>query len=276
MSQPQTFPLWPGEVPGAKGKRPEDIPTLTSYLPPAGKKPTAAVVIFPGGGYVNLMMVKEGSDFALWLNERGIAAFVLKYRLSSGGYHYPEISNDAARAIRHIRAHAADWNIDPEKIGVMGSSAGGHLVSYCVTHFDAGNSRAADPVERSGSRPDFGILCYPVISFARESQTRTHFLGEKLSPKLIKLTSSEGNVTPETPPCFILHTANDQIVSAEHPLIFALALQKHKVSYALHLYPDGFHGIGLGVEGYIPGTGQKLHPWTVELALWLSEQKLSV
>lgn len=273
MSAPEIIPLWPQRPPGARGERPEDVPTLTIYCPPS-EKVRAAVLIFPGGGYWDLMDSYEGKDFALWLNERGIAAFVLRYRLAAHGYHYPEITDDATRAIRHIRTHCAQWNIDPARIGVMGASAGGHLASFTVTHFDEGNSTATDLVERVSSKPDFGILCYAVLSFtAFESGTMKNLLGENPSADLVKFTSSELQVTAQTPPCFIWHTSNDPVVPAENALLFAQALQKQGVPYSLHLYPSGPHGIGLGVYGYLPGSSIPLHPWTRELSLWLERFK---
>ena len=270
---PHEFPLWPPSPPHALGNNPErDIPTLTSYLPEKKSANMAAVVLFPGGGYWELMDY-EGRDFALWLNERGIAAFVLKYRLACNGYHHPAITEDGMRAVRHVRAHAVEWNIDPARIGIMGSSAGGHLASIAMVHGDAGNPQSEDPVERAGSRPDFGILCYAVISM--ELQPMKNLTGEAPSRDLVRHLCTELHVTRETPPCFIWHTQDDKVVKAEHALRFASALQAHGVSFALHIYESGTHGMGLGVYGYNPGDSKELHPWTLELSRWLVNKGLT-
>ena len=146
------IPLWPDGAPGALGGTTNDIPTLTPYLPDAANLSGAAIVICPGGGYAHLAP-HEGNDFALWLNQHGVTCFVLKYRLGSHGYRHPAMLQDAARAVRLVRARAAEWNIDPKRVGIMGSSAGGHLASTLMTHFDSGQPDAADPVERQSSRP---------------------------------------------------------------------------------------------------------------------------
>ena len=142
-----SFPLWPGDVPGALGKAPADIPTLTPFFPSQETATGAAIIICPGGGYAHLAP-HEGEGYAHWLNENGIAAFVLKYRLGSDGYRHPAMLQDAARAVRLVRANAAGWRIDPNRLGIIGSSAGGHLASTLLTHFDAGDSNAVDVVER--------------------------------------------------------------------------------------------------------------------------------
>ena len=158
-----SFPLWNKEVPGALGTAEKDVPTLTVYLPEEGKATGAAIVICPGGGYGGLAQ-HEGKDYAEWLATNGVAGFVLKYRLGPAGYRHPVMLQDAARAIRTVRARAAEWKVDPKRVGIMGSSAGGHLASTLLTHFDQGNSNANDPIEKQSSRPDLGILCYPVIT----------------------------------------------------------------------------------------------------------------
>ena len=152
--------LWPDAAPGALGSDSKDIPTLTPFLAKPGQATGAAVVICPGGGY-GALAEHEGKGYALWLNEQGIAGFVLKYRLGSAGYRHPVMLGDAARAVRLVRARAAEWQVDPQRVGIMGSSAGGHLASTLLTHFDAGDTNATDLVERQSSRPDLGILCRP-------------------------------------------------------------------------------------------------------------------
>ena len=182
----------------------KDIPTLTPFLPAPEKATGAAIVVCPGGGYGGLAG-HEGKDYALWLNELGIAAFVLKYRLGSGGYRHPIMLNDAARAIRPVRARAAEWKLDANRIGIMGSSAGGHLASTLLTHFDAGNPNSDDPIEKVSSRPNLGILCYAVISMTNElthGGSRNNLLGNNPDDELVKLLSNELQVTKETPPTF--------------------------------------------------------------------------
>lgn len=271
-AQTNPFPLWADGAPGALGTADKDVPTLTPYLVPAaaGAKPVAAVVICPGGGYGGLAP-HEGKDYALFLNELGISAFVLKYRLGSGGYRHPIMLNDAARAVRTVRARATDWNVDPQRIGIMGSSAGGHLASTLLTHFAAGDSSAADPIERVSSRPDLGILCYAVISFGKFTHTgsRDNLLGKNAPEDMIKLLSNELQVTAQTPPTFLWHTVEDKAVPVENSMMFAEALRKNGVPFDLHLYEKGGHGLGLGTRELNP---EKRHAWTHDLAFWLQER----
>lgn len=261
------FPLWPEGAPGALGTAAKDIPTLTPYFANPATATGAAVVVLPGGGYGGLAP-HEGRDYAMWLNELGISAFVLKYRLGSGGYRHPIMLNDAARAIRYVRSKAGEWKLDPKRIGIMGSSAGGHLASTVLTHFDAGDPNAADPIDRQSSRPDLGILCYPVITMGEKTHqgSRRNLLGDNPSPELIKLLSNELQVTKDTPPTFLFHTAEDTAVPVENSLMFADALAKNRVPFSLHVYPKGPHGIGLGTPNWDPSSR---HPWVTECALWL-------
>ena len=196
--------LWPNAAPGALGKEEKDIPAITPYVPELDKGAGAALVVCPGGGYGGLAQ-HEGKDYALWLNQHGITAFVLRYRLGSNGYRHPAMLNDAARAVRLVRARAGEWKLDPHRIGIMGSSAGGHLASTLLTHFDSGKPDADDPVERQSSRPDIGILCYPVITMGERTHqgSKNNLLGKEPTPELVKLLSNELQVTKETPPCFI-------------------------------------------------------------------------
>ncbi len=260
--EPQAMPLWPEGAPGALGDKESDIPTLQAYLPESSSVSVPAIVVCPGGGYGGLAR-HEGHDYALWLNEQGLAAFVLKYRLGSKGYRHPAMLQDAARAVRMVRAKASEWKVDPKRVGIMGSSAGGHLASTLVTHFDAGDSAATDPVERQSSRPDIGILCYPVISMGPwgHGGSRRNLLGDKPSQDVIWNLSNELQVTPETPPCFLWHTAEDKAVPLENSLLFAAALSKAGVPLDLHIYQKGRHGIGLA-------NG---HQWTQALRFFLQE-----
>ena len=264
------FALWTGDAPGALGKDAKDIPTLTPYFAPPAKATGASVIICPGGGYAQLAP-HEGFHYALWLNEQGVTGFVLKYRLGTGGYKHPAMMQDVQRAIRYVRANAEKWRLDPKRIGVMGSSAGGHLASTALTHFDSGDEAAADPIDRVSSRPDLGILCYPVITMGPNTHagSRQNLLGDNPDPKLVELLSNEKQVTRHTPPVFIVHTFEDPAVKVENVMDFAASLRRNGVPFALHIYPKGGHGMGLGTAQWDPGNR---HPWTFECARWLKEQ----
>ena len=266
------IPLWPEGAPGALGDKDDDKPTLTAFLPAPEKATGAAIVICPGGGYGGLAP-HEGAGYAEWLAENGIAGIVLKYRLGSKGYRHPAMLNDAARAVRLTRARAGEWKIDAKRVGIMGSSAGGHLASTLLTHFDAGKADATDPVERFSSRPDLGILCYAVISMGPNTHggSKQNLLGNSPAPELVELLSNEKQVTKETPPCFIWHTWEDDAVKVENSLDLAAAQRKAGVPFDLHIYQKGPHGIGLsiGKNGAAPG---EVHPWAKDLMVWLKVQ----
>ena len=271
FAQPQSpIPLWPDGAPGALGTNANDIPTLTAYLPATNIATGAAVVICPGGGYGGLA-AHEGNDYALFLNQQGVAGFVLKYRLGSHGYRHPAMLQDVQRAIRLVRARAADWKIDPKRVGVMGSSAGGHLASTAVTHFGAGTPDAVDRVDRESSRPDLGILCYPVITLGPKTHqgSKQNLLGNNPDPELVKFLSSERQVTKDTPPCFLWHTSEDTAVPVENSLEFAAALQRSGVPFDLHIYQQGRHGLGLADKPPFKNA----HPWAADLVFWLQAQK---
>jgi acetyl esterase/lipase len=271
QAQPSNaFPLWPGGAPGYLGTADKDVPTLTPFIPDSAKATGAAFVICPGGGY-GALAPHEGEHYARFLNEQGIAGFVLKYRLGSGGYRHPAMLQDAARALRTVRARAGEWKLDSKRIGIMGSSAGGHLASTLLTHFDAGKSDAEDPIERQSSRPDAGILCYAVITMGEFTHqgSRQNLLGKDPSPGLVRELSNELQVTKETPPCFIWSTEEDKAVPVENSLQFAAALRKAGVPFDLHFYQKGPHGIGLGSSNYDP---TKWHPWTHDCVYWLKVQ----
>jgi acetyl esterase/lipase len=270
-AQMQTpIPLWPDGAPGALGNSTNDIPTLTPYFPDATNATGAAMVICPGGGYAHLAP-HEGNDYALWLNQHGVTCFVLKYRLGANGYRHPVELQDSARAVRTVRARADEFKIDPKRIGIMGSSAGGHLASMVMTHFDFGDTNASDVIERQSSRPDIGILCYPVITMGIETHggSKTNLLGKNPPPELVKLLSSELQVTSNTPPCFIWTTSEDKTVPPENTLLFAAALQKNHVPYDLHIFQKGGHGMGLGNH---KDPTAPLHPWTADCLFWLKAQ----
>lgn len=260
--------LWPGGAPGALGDADADKPSLTPFL---AKSPNGtAVVVCPGGGYQNLAFEKEGTDIAKWLNSLGISAFVLKYRLGPK-YHHPAMIHDAQRAIRTVRSRAAELHVQPDRIGIWGFSAGGHLASTAATHFDSGDPSAADPIERAGSRPDFAILSYPVISMNSEivhKGSRTNLLGAEPDPKLADDLSNDERVTAQTPPTFLFHTTTDATVPVENSVRFYMALRKAGVPAELHIFQNGPHGVGLAP------TDATLSAWPSLLANWLRERGL--
>ncbi len=259
----QPIKLWPGAAPGAIGNEPEDVPTITPYLPPRERATGAAVVVCPGGGY-QMLADHEGRPVAEWLNSIGVAAFVLKYRIAPR-YHHPAPMLDAARALRTVRARAAEWGIDPRRIGILGFSAGGHLASTAATHFDAGRADSADAIERVSSRPDLVILIYPVITMREQTHggSKRNLIGEHPDPRLVALMSNDEQVTKETPPAFLIHTVNDDAVPVENSLLFAAALRRAGVPYEMHLYERGPHGFGLAPNDPV------LSSWPERCADWL-------
>jgi acetyl esterase/lipase len=262
--------LWPNGAPGALGVTSNDIPTLTPYLPEGRRATGAAMIICPGGGYAALSP-REGGDYALWLNQYGITCFVLKYRLGSNGYHHPAMLQDVSRAMRFVRAYAANWKIDPQRIGIMGSSAGGHLASTLLTHFDSGDPDAKDPIERESSRPDLGVLCYPVITMSGplvNVGSKVNLLGVNPSPELVQLLSNELQVTTNTPPCFVWTTYENKIVPLENSLEFISALRKNGVPFSFHIYEKGGHGMGLMDKPPFLHP----HPWAADCLFWLKER----
>jgi acetyl esterase/lipase len=264
QSAPAALPLWLEGAPEAKGAQAEDVPSLQHYPAPADKASGAAIIVCPGGGYGRLAP-HEGHDVALWLNRLGVTAFVLKYRLGPR-YQHPAMLRDAQRAIRTVRARAAEWKVDPQRIGIMGFSAGGHLASTAATHFDDGKPQAGDPIERASSRPDLAILGYPVITMTRpftHSGSLKNLLGENPDPQLVELLSNEKQVSAGTPPTFLFHTVDDGGVPVENSTLFADALRRHKVPYEMHLFEHGRHGVGLAKDD------PALSLWAVLLENWL-------
>jgi acetyl esterase/lipase len=231
------------------------------------------MVICPGGGYGGLAN-HEGDHYARFLNESGITAFVLKYRLGSAGYRHPVMLQDAARAVRLVRARASEWNLNPDKIGIMGSSAGGHLASTLLTHHDAGVPDHTDPIERQSSRPNLGVLCYAVITLGEFTHqgSKRNLLGENPAPELVHNLSNETQVKSDTPPCFVWHTWKDTGVPVENSLQFAAALRRAGVPFDLHVYQEGRHGLGLGTGEWNP---DRRHPWTRDLVFWLVAQNFA-
>ena len=255
--------LWPGGAPGALGNEDADRPNLTIYLPQTNGV-QSGVVVCPGGGYGMLAVDHEGKQIADWLNARGVAAFVLRYRLGPR-YHHPIELGDAQRALRFVRYHAADYGIAPDRIGIWGFSAGGHLASTAGTHFDSGQTGAPDPIDRVSSRPDFMILCYPVISFTTpyvHLGSMKNLLGDKPDPQLAASLSNETQVTPQTPPTFLFHTTTDSGVPVENSVLFYLALRKAGVPAEMHIYEEGPHGVGLALfDPILSAWSRQLEPW---------------
>lgn len=260
--------LWPNGAPEALGSGDVDKPSITPYL---AKSPNGtAVIVCPGGGYAHLAMDHEGVQIAKWLNSLGITAFVLQYRLGPK-YHHPAMIDDAHRAIRTVRTRAASLHIHPDRIGIWGFSAGGHLASTAATHFDAGDPNASDPIDRAGSRPDFAILSYAVISLNSEYAhvgSRDNLLGKTPDRKLVDDLSNDQRVTAQTPPTFLFHTSADTAVPAENSVRFYLALRKAGVPAELHIFQNGPHGVGLAP------TDATLSAWGGLLANWLRERGL--
>ena len=265
LQDPHTLLLWQGRAPGALGGEDRDKPAFTVYMPPNTAGPLTAVIIAPGGSYRSLSMNNEGRAPANFLNSLGVAAFVLRYRLGPQ-YHHPVELGDMQRAIRTVRARAAEWHIAPDRIGVMGFSAGGHLASSASTHFDDGRSDADDPIDRVSSRPDFAVLCYPVISFVEpfaHQGSKTFLLGDRPDAELARSLSSETQVTASTPPTFLFHTNADATVPVENSVAYFLALRKAGVPAELHVFKEGRHGVGLAMQD------AALAEWSRLLANWL-------
>jgi acetyl esterase/lipase len=274
-SSPTVELLWPDGAPGAKGTDDGDKPTLTIYLPARELATGTAVVICPGGGYGHLAMDHEGHQIAQWLNSLGVAGFILKYRHrnSGAGYGHPAPIQDAQRAIRTVRSRAAQWNIDPGRIGIIGFSAGGHLASSAGTHFQTRYSDVKDQIDRVSCRPDFMILMYPVISFT-ESYThkgsRTNLLGKNPDPSLVEAFSNERQITPQTPPTFLVHADDDRGVPPENSIAFYLGLRKANVPAEMHIYEKGGHGFG-------PGKDKgPVSSWMTRCADWMQSRGLLV
>jgi len=265
LADGQVIRLWTGSAPGALGSDDSDIPALAAYLPRTMAASTPAVIICPGGGYRNLASNHEGRQVANYFNSLGMAAFVLRYRLGPR-YHHPIELGDAQRAIRTLRSHATQWQLDSARIGIVGFSAGGHLAMSTSTLFDAGDPRAADAIDRVSSRPDFVVLGYPVISMVASwthKGSKTNLLGDAPDESLARTLSGELAVTKETPQTFIFHTADDPAVPVENSLHYFLALRQAGVPAEMHVFEHGPHGVGLANDN------PALAPWSTLLANWL-------
>jgi acetyl esterase/lipase len=266
--------LWPEGAPGAHGTADKDKPTLTVHLPAPAIANGCAVVICPGGGYQHLAIDYEGHDVAEYFNTFGVAGFVLKYRLAPD-YHHPSPLLDVQRALRIVREKAGEWHIDPHRVGVMGFSAGGHLASTAATHFDAGKPDASDPIDNQSCRPDFAILAYPVITMSDKfghGGSKKNLLGPNPEKGLAESLSNETQVTAQTPPTFLFHTAEDSAVPVENSVEFFLALRKAGVPAEMHVYEKGRHGLGLGTKD--PKIAFALGTWPARLHDWMQLRSL--
>jgi acetyl esterase/lipase len=280
MAQVKVIPLWTNGIPDEiknteyqekkvykdtilKSVSNVSEPTLTVYKPKNANG--TALLIFPGGGYDHLSMLKEGQKVALWFNSLGITTFVLKYRLPSDKIMKNKSIGplqDAQEAMRLIRRRASTWNLNPNKIGVIGFSAGGHLASSLSTNYDKKNYSESDTIS---ARPDFSLLIYPVISMKNEithKGSRNYLLGENPTDEIIQKFSNELSVTKDTPSTFLVHAADDKSVPVENSIVYFLALKKNNVPAEMHVYEKGGHGFGMGVEGTSAN-------WTEECIQWL-------
>jgi acetyl esterase/lipase len=279
----ETIPLYPGNIPNSiPGKNEEytkadggavnkvSLPTLSIFLPVKGKANTPAVIICPGGGYQTLVIKREGSEVALRFNEMGVAAFVLKYRIPNDLIMNDKSIGplqDAQQAIKTVRERAGEWNIDPNNIGIMGFSAGGHLAASAGTHF---NKILIENQGNTSLRPDFMILIYPVISLTDEIgsiPTRGNLLGKTPSQEQINFFSNELHVTAQTPPTFLIHAGDDKMVTIENSILFYEILKKNSVPAGLHVYPEGDHGFLIGFSR---------DTWMSYCTDWMREMKLII
>ena len=258
-------PLWKDGTPGALGNEEKDIPMLNFY--PVENGCGSAVVVCPGGGYWMLSMETEGKEVAQWLNANGIVAAVLEYRMSSRGYKHPAPMQDVQHAIQVVRSRAAELNVDPDKIGVIGFSAGGHLAGTAATIFLDADPEASDPALRVSSRPDFAILCYAVLTLGKDGVTnfgsQHNLLGKEATAEEVAAMSIPSLVSERTPPTFLWNTSEDTVVPAENSIDYYLACRKFNVPAELHVYAKGPHGVGIGasIEG--------MKNWTTECLAWM-------
>jgi acetyl esterase/lipase len=258
--------LWPGKAPVGDGSYEKVASELKVYLPPPNKAACAAVVICPGGAYIRHVVDREGYPIAEWLNANGIAAILLEYRLPEGRPYVPLL--DAQRAIRTTRGKAAEWKIDPQRVGILGFSAGGHVASTAGTHFDAGRAGDADPIERLSCRPDFMLLVYPVVTMGEKTHalSKTKLLGATPAPELVRLFSNETQVTDQTPPAFLAHARDDTDVPPENSRNFVAAMKAQHVPVEYLELPSGGHGLN-GCKGPL------WEQWKADSLKWLASRR---
>lgn len=257
--------LWPGKAPNGDGTFEESTLQLEVFLPPVGKGNGAAIVLCPGGGYIRHVTTREGYPVAEWLSQNGIACIILEYRLPKLRHPVPLL--DAQRALRLTRANATRWRIDPQRTGILGFSAGGHVASTATTHFDLGHADAADPVEHQSCRPSFAWLVYPVVTMGQNTHTgsRKELLGENPPSELVSLYSNEQRVTADTPPVFLAHAIDDKPVPVENSRHFVQAMKAHQRPAHLLELPTGGHGLN-GCKGPL------WEQWKAAALQWSAEQ----
>jgi acetyl esterase/lipase len=260
----RSIPLWTGGAPGALGDGPQDIPTLTVVGPGGAPANGTAIIVAPGGGYQALATGHEGREVADWFAAHGVVAFVLTYRLASAGYKHPVQLHDAQRAVRWVRAHARDYGVRSDRIGMIGFSAGGHLTAMTETLFDEGDPQAADPVDRMSSRPDFAVLTYAATNLGERGWRATQIVGPHPDEETKRQLSPAKNVTARTPPTFIFHTTTDEVVAVENATVMYGALSAAHVPVEMHIFARGRHGLGFGM------TEPALRIWPTLLESWLA------
>jgi len=274
----QEILLWPDGAPGAKGRADEDTPSLTVYMAPKEKATDTFFIVCPGGGYWNLCDDYEGEEVARWMNSLGVSAGVLKYRLAKHDYHFPAPLQDAQRAISLVRSRADEWGISAQKIGIGGFSAGGHLSSMTGVHFDRRAYESADAIDERSCRPDFLILVYPAINMQRWGKGgESKLLGDQTNAEMLRYVSTHLQVTPQTPPAFLVHGSNDQTVPVADSINFYTALRKAGVKAEMHLYEDGPHGFGLGQTKNtkaVTNHTEAIASWPVRCKDWLEQHDL--
>lgn len=277
IAEIKSEPLWPDGAPGSLGDEAKDKPQLMISLPAKEEATGAAIVICPGGGYGHLAMDHEGKQIALWLNSFGVAAFICDYRHRGKGYGHPAPLQDVQRAIRIVRSRASEFGVRPDRIGVLGFSAGGHLASTAATHFDSGKADSQDKIEQASCRPDFACLCYAVIAFNEpfsHKGSQRNLLGADASEELLRKFSNEKQVTDETPPTFLWHTNEDGGVPPQNSVVFYEQLKARKIPAEMHIFEKGRHGLGLARD--IPGTNlwpQLFEAWMKNRGLLAAAQK---
>lgn len=266
--------LWDGPAPLAMGETEKDIPTLTVYRPQDGKGNGCAIVVCPGGGYGGLAVDHEGKQIGEWLSSLDVTAFELHYRLAP--YRHPVPMTDVQRAIRTVRARAGEYGVDADRVGILGFSAGGHLASTAATHFNERAVEAVDEVDRQSARPDFVVLCYPVISMedgTTHAGSKKNLLGENPDPKLVAQMSNDRAVTKETPPAFLFHTAEDAAVLSENSVLFFAACRKAGVPVEMHIFERGRHGVGLAQTDPVLAEWPGLCERWLAMHGWLSDKQ---
>jgi acetyl esterase/lipase len=282
MAQDFKLKVWPNGAPDSNGiTQPEEIfdgkrvrnvteAEIYVYLPKMGVNKGAAIVICPGGGYGMEAMDHEGYDMAEWLALQGVAGIVLKYRLPNGHDQIP--LEDAQRAIRIVRQKATEWGINPAKVGIAGSSAGGHLASTAGTKFDLGKPESTDPIDKYSCRPDFMLLLYPVITFDEQfghMGSRTNLIGPGNKWELVEKYSNELHVTAQTPPTFLILSDDDGAVPPRNSIEFYMALKKFNIPAEMHIFRDGGHGFGMNK------INKPVDQWPNLFALWMKAQGIT-